>query len=106
MTKPYRVQLSRKAGWRRPDNTVVVGRPTAWGNPFPIGKIGREEAVKRFRAMLDSPAEMANWLYPPLSKIREKLRGRNLACWCRLDEPCHADVLLEIANAPDEEDRQ
>jgi hypothetical protein len=27
------------------------------------------------------------------------LRGKNLACWCRLDQPCHADVLLEIGNA-------
>ena len=77
---------------------MVVGRPTAWGNPFPIGKFGREGAIARFRAMLESPAEMANWLYPPLSEIRRKLRGKNLACWCRLDEPCHADILLEIAN--------
>jgi hypothetical protein len=28
------------------------------------------------------------------------LRGKNLACWCPLDQPCHADVLLELANAP------
>jgi hypothetical protein len=26
------------------------------------------------------------------------LRGKNLACWCKLGEPCHADVLLELAN--------
>lgn len=26
------------------------------------------------------------------------LRGKNLACWCRLDQPCHADVLLRLAN--------
>jgi len=31
-----------------------------------------------------------------LSKI--ELRGKNLACWCALDQPCHADVLLELAN--------
>jgi hypothetical protein len=30
--------------------------------------------------------------------IREKLTGHDLACWCPLDQPCHADVLLEIAN--------
>ena len=42
---PVRIQLSRRAGWRKPENTVVVARPTVWGNPFPIGKLGREEAV-------------------------------------------------------------
>ena len=31
--------------------------------------------------------------------VREHLRGRDLACWCPLDEPCHADVLLAVANA-------
>ena len=30
--------------------------------------------------------------------LRQALRGKNLACWCPLDAPCHADVLLEIAN--------
>jgi hypothetical protein len=29
---------------------------------------------------------------------RRVLRGKNLACWCKPGEPCHADVLLEIAN--------
>lgn len=33
-----------------------------------------------------------------LSRLPE-LRGRPLACWCALDAPCHADVLLELANA-------
>jgi hypothetical protein len=28
-----------------------------------------------------------------------ELRGKNLACWCKPDQPCHADVLLELANA-------
>lgn len=28
-----------------------------------------------------------------------ELRGKNLACWCRMGESCHADVLLEMANA-------
>ena len=45
--QPVRIQLSRRSGWRKPDNTVVVARPTVWGNPFPIGKLGREAAVRR-----------------------------------------------------------
>ena len=104
MIKPVRVQLSRRKGWHKPDNTVVVARPTVWGNPFPIGVLGREEAVKRFRAMIADPAEMTAWLYPSIKQIREKLRGKNLACWCPQPAPgeqdhCHAAVLVEIANA-------
>lgn len=37
---------------------------------------------------------------PTLDEIREELAGKNLACFCPLDQPCHADVLLELANAP------
>jgi hypothetical protein len=104
---PIRVQLSRRPGWRKPDNTVVVSRPTIWGNPFPVGKLGREVALKRFREMLRDPAQMAAWWYPPLSEIQAKLGGKNLACWCALPAPneadhCHAAILLEIANGPDE----
>jgi len=105
-SKPVRIQLSRRPGWRRPDNTVVVSRPTVWGNPFPVGRLGRDEALRRFREMLGDPREMANWLYPPISEIKRKLGGKNLACWCALPksgEPdqCHAAILLEIANAPE-----
>lgn len=42
------------------------------------------------------------WNYPPLAGIRAELAGKNLACWCPLNQPCHADVLLKIANAPPE----
>ena len=35
---------------------------------------------------------------PSLDDIRRELRGRDLACWCPLDCPCHADVLIELAN--------
>jgi len=102
---PVRVQLSRRPGWRKPDNTVVVSRPTVWGNPFPVGKLGRDEALRRFREMLKDPAQMAAWWYPPMSEIRAKLAGKNLACWCGLPAPggpdrCHAAILLEIANQP------
>lgn len=95
---PQRIQLSRRKGWRKPDNTVVVARPSKWGNPFPISDRGRVHAIDAFRAMLDDPAARAALDYPEPDEIREQLAGRNLACWCPLDQACHADVLLEIAN--------
>ncbi len=103
MTAPIRVQRQRTKGWKMPANTVYVGRPTLWGNPYEIGThsnaLGRavktvEEAVRLYREVIwDAPdaRHMAGY-------AREQLRGKNLACWCRLDQPCHADVLLEIAN--------
>jgi hypothetical protein len=43
-----------------------------------------------------------DWIkQPPQAQLQEQLselRGKNLACWCHLDHPCHADVLLEMAN--------
>jgi hypothetical protein len=93
---PRRIQLSRRKGWRKPDNTVVVARPSRWGNPYAAGKDGvidRAEAVRLYRAHQD---ELDH------NEIRRALAGKNLACWCRLDQPCHADVLLEIANPADD----
>jgi hypothetical protein len=84
-----------------PPNTVYVGRGSRWGNPDRVGHPGvpdRATAVERFRwrALRDG-----HFPYATLSRqrIRADLRGKNLACWCPLDEPCHADVLLEIANS-------
>jgi hypothetical protein len=101
---PERVQLSRRKGWRMPPGTVKVDRSTKWGNPYPIGGVGpggreapdAEGAVGFFRAMLRDPEMRQECDYPlDLSP----LRGRNLACWCT-GRWCHADVLLELANAP------
>lgn len=91
---PHRIQLSRQAGWRMPANTVKVSRPGPWGNPFKV-EPGRTaaEAVEQFRAMVEGFAAEPN-----VRMNIESLRGKNLACWCRLGEPCHADVLLELAN--------
>jgi len=95
---PQRIQLSRRKGWRKPENTVVVARPTRWGNPFPIAELGRERAIAAFRAMLDDREQRSAMGYPDPEEIRARLAGKNLACWCRLDQACHADVLLEVAN--------
>lgn len=83
---PQRIQLSRKKGWRMPPNTVKVDRSTKWGNPFTAKNSGCVDPVMRFAC------EVA-----PLWNV-EPLRGKNLACWCPLDQSCHADVLLELAN--------
>lgn len=107
---PVRVQLSRKKGWRMPENTVSVARPGKWGNPFKVGQIYLEKnglldastpmkAVKLYREWVTSRIDGAPALHQVLLKAElRKLRGKNLACWCPLDQHCHADVLLELAN--------
>lgn len=101
--EPKRVQLRRTKGWRMPPNTVKVDRTTMWGNLWQIGThsntLGRavattQEAVDLYRLLAWPEAHHKAW-------VRENLRGKNLACWCKPGEPCHADVLLELANAPD-----
>lgn len=102
--KPTRVQLSRKKGWRMPPNTVSVSRPHRYGNPFRIGIPGVADAgaaVEHFRrALLAGKVVIKHHKrgVTTTEHIRAELGGKNLACWCPLDQPCHADVLLEIAN--------
>jgi hypothetical protein len=99
-----------------PPNTVSVARPTRFGNPWTVAaaievgyraSIASAYCVDLFRRwtratpcsltmMLDGSEEMRAALFEGLPA----LRGKNLACWCPLDQPCHADVLLELANAP------
>ena len=89
---PERIQRKRVAGWRMPAGAVSVTRPGRWGNPFPVDGNGRQAALEQFgryaRARLAADPQ---WLEP--------LRGKDLACWCRLPQACHADLLLELANA-------
>ena len=74
-----------------PADAVYVGRPTRWGNPYSIGRDGtREEVIEKFRWLAEEPSFS--------QVIRDNLRGKDLLCWCA-PEACHADVLLEIANA-------
>jgi hypothetical protein len=97
---PQRVQLRRSKGWRKPEGVVVVARPSRWGNPFTTADAGsRAAALVAFRTRLAGPPEARH--YPTDEEIRAELRGRDLGCWCPLDGPCHADVLLEIANRED-----
>ena len=100
MAKPERVQLSRRKGSSLPPNTVVVARPGIWGNPFKIGeKLLGGESLSREKSIELYEQHILAGDWP--SVIRLKLRGKNLACWCPLSEPCHADVLLRIANDAD-----
>ncbi|SRR6266540_4068021 len=96
---PRRIQLSRRRGWRKPTGAVVVARPSTWGNPFVIDSgRSRAEAVEQFEHAVVH-GDVAS-LRLTVAEIRRELAGRDLACWCPLDEPCHADVLLRLANEP------
>ena len=123
MTAPRRIQRQRTKGWRMPENTVYVGRPSKWGNPFRAYSEPKYQMVvddrtstvkdmvlerptpENWRAMTTKAVELFALHIGPLglyeidySEIRAELAGKNLACSCPLDQPCHADVLLEIAN--------
>jgi hypothetical protein len=91
---PERIQRRRTRGWRMPEGAVYVGRPSPFGNPFPAAKYGHEGAVILYRAWIRQPDQ-----FGLRSRIRRELRGRDLVCWCPLTVACHADVLLEVANA-------
>lgn len=110
---PTRIQRKRAKGWRKPAGAVCVTRPSVFGNPFTVAgylEIWNPKA---------SPAEAArgcvgmyrDWLRevlaghwdhdPKLKRLRESiptLRGKDLCCYCPPGSPCHADVLLELAN--------
>jgi len=96
---PKRIQRKRTKGWRMPEGAVYVGRPSRWGNPFyaGTGANSRLWAVSRYRTrMLDltTTTDAQGSVAVDLSPIR----GKDLACWCEPSSPCHADVLLELAN--------
>lgn len=108
---PQRIQRKRTKGWKMPENTIYVGRKSrrSWsdmpdfGNPWRPGLyrgFTHADAVESFRRWLDGDGGYASAGTPPTrEEIQKHLRGKNLACWCPLDQPCHADVLLELANS-------
>lgn len=115
MTGPTRIQLSRAKGWRMPPKTVKVDRSTRWGNPFSIQAAidwgftdkakGPAFVVECFRTWIGGGHQADNLWQGPQSDLARRhfadltpLRGQNLACWCKPGAPCHADVLLELAN--------
>lgn len=131
MTSPMRIQLRRTKGWKMPPNTVKVDRSTKWGNPYGVNEMWQpwyrisdpteraQACVDHYRRMVDEgfvtapytalePHERKDGMHSfgahAVKDVAAKyLRGKNLACWCPLDQPCHADVLLEIANKEEAE---
>ncbi len=118
---PERIQLRRTKGWRLPENTIVVSRPSKWGNPFVVGEDVPPEA-RRFLVdptdphrdgLLRALASLSRvkitqqqavdahawWILeqPHLMLSLGELRGHDLACWCK-PGPCHADTLIELSN--------
>lgn len=118
--RPKRVQRKRTKGWRMPENTVYVGRGSKWGNPWKIVDDGSAWSESRFCVQMPhrdhgysslgsfrTHADAAYWAVRGFERDKVStlapediatLRGKDLACWCPLDQPCHADVLLELAN--------
>lgn len=94
-----RLQRKRTRGWEAPEGAVYVGRPSRWGNPYRIGdpdpmQVGHvmtaSDAVRMFRWYVEANPKFRE-------EIRRELRGKDLICWCSLANPCHANVLLEVA---------
>lgn len=120
---PQRIQRRRTKGARLPEKTVCVSRGTKWGNPFyiineegsPWITDARDKSmpVCNYAAMelLGLPADgpfgwdnarkgvVALFKQQCCDRSFEELRGKHIACWCPVDEPCHGDVILERANA-------
>jgi Domain of unknown function (DUF4326) len=90
--QPRRVRMTRRMPWRHlaPD-AVIVDRRSRRGNPYPVGEHGRARAVALYRWDLYSTPGL-------LDQAGRELAGRDLGCWCPLDQACHADVLLAAVN--------
>lgn len=100
--RPKRIQRQRTKGWRMPPNTVYVGRPSKWGNNYRVGDFDPDPDHHTERMDAKTAADYYAWalsISPGAERWAEPLRGKDLVCWCPLDQPCHADVLLELANA-------
>ena len=109
---PKRIQRKRTKGYKlttdNPNGVIYVGRPTKYGNGFKVGDpdllepnrlMTAEDAVKYYEwSLAYAPQEM-------IDEWRAELRGKDLACWCKIYDnnglriPCHADVLLKMANS-------
>lgn len=122
--KPVRIQRKRTKGWRAPEGTINCTRPSHYGNPFKVGEwyakgdaTGHsgpfslvytrsliEPRSKRFKQIANAQDAIAwyRWYLSALNmnnRIKHELAGHDLMCFCALDQPCHVDVLLEIANS-------
>ncbi|MDG4903158.1 DUF4326 domain-containing protein [Mesorhizobium sp. WSM4962] len=121
MISPVRLRLSRAKGFDLQGLSLAtnalpavhVGRPGPWGNPFIVGKHGEAAyCVDLYKALLaglmrvgaDPDVEALERTRRFVADNAGELRGKNLACWCKPGAPCHADVLLKIANSSNRKD--
>lgn len=98
---PDRVRIDwRHKGGRKPENTVAVARPSRFGNPYRVGDDARDnaEAVRLYRKWIEGDSVGARLTR---GEAIAKLKGKDLACYCDVHEPCHADVLLELVGRTD-----
>lgn len=101
-TAPKQIQRKRTAGWRMPDGAAYVGRPTVFGNPFRRGQVIELPGVAPIRLESYGAADLYRvWIWAPEQydlrcRAVAELAGRDLVCWCRSYQACHADVLLEL----------
>lgn len=124
--KPIRIQRKRIKGWEKPPNTVYVGRGTKWGNPFKLINnkwyltwgisefgIGGEPTIEDVLRWYEKLFKNGKVRLTEITNVQyyfneyhkrfkfldlSELKGKNLMCWCKLDSPCHADILLKLAN--------
>ena len=110
---PQRIQRRRTTGWRMSAGAIYVGRGSRWGNPFRVDGLwvlnptgwpmwvfhtsldAQRHAVRAFRWQILNHPNITGFGVDDIQRI---LSGHDLACWCAPDSPCHADVLLELAN--------
>jgi hypothetical protein len=106
---PVRLQLSRKKGFDLQAHSRAVNglpafncsRPGRFGNQFKVGRDGcAHECRDLFRVKLEAQLAACPLGAIIIRQMLDELRGKNVACWCGLGEPCHGDVWLEIANRP------
>ena len=124
--RPKRLQRKRSDYWSCHPGAVYVGRPTKWGNPYRVVPCKCQPHCGHFltvwwdsirgeqRAL--APCEtygyavaraidqyrndlLSGGLRGTVTMGERELAGKDLICWCKLDAPCHADVLLEVFNA-------
>ena len=106
---PRRLQRSRRRGWRKPDGAVIVDRTSRWGNPYRLDhyQFGNadgspaewDERAARAMAVRDFEHALFVGVLPFTPEdVERELRGKDLVCFCPLEQQCHADVLLRVAN--------
>ncbi|WP_428661862.1 DUF4326 domain-containing protein [Runella sp.] len=118
-----RIKRERKKDWRMPENAVSVTRPGQWGNPMKIvdewiliqtelngryqmlckGDIDLMLEIYRFMLALPATIDVElkmdetvwNWRMYYENADFSMLKDKDLACFCGLDKPCHANILIE-----------